>query len=52
MSALEERFWSKVDRADPRPQRKIAADFGVSQRQVSFIKLRKNWKHLPAAVVP
>lgn len=38
-------------RADPRLQRDIAADFGVSQAQVSDIKTRRSWAHLPAAVL-
>lgn len=33
-------------RADIRSQRKIALDFGISKSQVSYIKNRKQWKHL------
>jgi hypothetical protein len=34
-------------REDARSQRTIAADYGISQTNVSDIKLRKIWKHLP-----
>jgi hypothetical protein len=34
-------------RADPRPQRKIAADYGVNRTVVSRIKGRKRWAWLP-----
>jgi hypothetical protein len=37
-------------RADPRLQREIAADFGVSQTQVSRIKRHEKWAHLPEKV--
>lgn len=33
-------------RSDPRYQREIAAEYGITQTAVSMIKLRKNWKHL------
>lgn len=33
-------------RADTRPQKKIAADYGVSQSKISHIKTGKNWKHI------
>jgi hypothetical protein len=32
-------------RADPRPQRVIAADYGVSHTQVGYIKRRVKWAH-------
>lgn len=38
-------------RADPRTYRKIAADHGVSVAQVSNIKRRKQWAHLPEGVI-
>jgi hypothetical protein len=34
-------------RSDPRTQCEIAADYGVGQAQVSRIKRRKKWAHLP-----
>ncbi len=34
-------------RSDPREQRFIAADYGVSVPSISLIKARINWKHLP-----
>jgi predicted XRE-type DNA-binding protein len=46
--------WAKLDedkvqqiRADTRPQRQIAKDFGISRSAVSEIKTRKKWKHVP-----
>lgn len=33
-------------RSDCRPQRKIAADYGVSQALISAIKLYKTWSHI------
>jgi len=33
---------------DTRLQKEIAADYGISQSQVSEIKLRKSWKHVDA----
>lgn len=33
-------------RADPRGQRKVAADYGVSARLISNIRQRKAWKHV------
>ncbi len=33
-------------REDPRNQRHIAAEFGITQTGVSRIKLRKTWRHL------
>ena len=33
-------------RADPRPGRTIALDYPVCRSMISFIKARKNWKHL------
>jgi hypothetical protein len=33
-------------RADPRPQRAIAADYGISQATVSLIVRREKWAHL------
>jgi len=33
-------------RADLRSQSKIAADYGVDQKVISRIKLRKSWKHV------
>ena len=33
-------------RADSRPQRKIAADYGVTQANVSYLKLGKSWRHV------
>lgn len=45
--------WSKVTsaqvaaiRSDPRPQKAIAADYGIDQSSVSMIKNRVNWKHV------
>jgi len=35
-------------RADTRPQHVIAADYRVSQSQVSFIQRDEEWRHLPA----
>ena len=35
---------------DPRSQRKIAADYGVHQTQISLIKRGRNWAHLTANV--
>ena len=32
---------------DPRKQREIAVDYGISQALVSLIKLGKQWSHLP-----
>ena len=34
-------------RRDPRRQKQIAYDYGVGQMQVSRIKRRLKWKHLP-----
>lgn len=34
-------------RADPRVQSKIATEFGISRQNVSIIKRRINWAHLP-----
>jgi DNA invertase Pin-like site-specific DNA recombinase len=34
-------------REDPRAHREIAADYGVSRTQVSRIKKRERWAHLP-----
>lgn len=34
-------------RADSRPQRAIAKDYGISQRQVSTIKTHSQWRSLP-----
>jgi len=34
-------------RADNRPQRRIAADYGITQAAVSLIKRRINWRHIP-----
>lgn len=46
--------WAKLDekkvqqiRVDPRSQRVIAKDFGISRSAVSEIKTRKKWKHVP-----
>ena len=33
-------------RSDTRNQRDIASDYGVRQSTISFIKLRKTWKHI------
>jgi hypothetical protein len=33
-------------RADQRPQREIAAEFGVSQTAINNIRLRKVWRHI------
>ena len=33
-------------RADSRSQSQVAADYGVSQTRISFIKLRKHWRHI------
>lgn len=33
-------------RIDPRPNREIAATYGVKRNAISDIKLRKTWKHL------
>ncbi len=33
-------------RSDMRSQRKIARDYGITQANVSFIKLRKSWAHV------
>lgn len=33
-------------RADPRPQTVIAADYGITQSLVSYVKNRKIWRHL------
>ena len=33
-------------RADTRPQRSIAADYGITQTNVSAIKRRQTWTHL------
>lgn len=33
-------------RSDPRKQRDIAADYGVSQSAIMMIKTRRNWRHL------
>ena len=33
-------------RSDPRPQRKIAADFGVSHPVIGYIKKGKFWGHV------
>jgi len=38
-------------RADPRLQREIAADYGVRQNTVSYIKTRTTWSHLPELAV-
>lgn len=34
-------------REDPRPQKEIAADYGIARPSVSLIKSRKNWGWLP-----
>ena len=34
-------------RKDPRAQKIIAADYGLSQGQISRIKRRKKWKSIP-----
>jgi hypothetical protein len=34
-------------RLDPRSQYAIAKDFGIGQDQVSRIKTRQRWAHLP-----
>jgi len=34
-------------RSDPRSQRAIARDYGVSQTAISEIKNRKRWRHIP-----
>jgi hypothetical protein len=34
-------------RDDPRPQREIARGYGIAQAQVSRIKTRQRWAHLP-----
>lgn len=34
-------------RRDPRRQKQIAYDYGIGQMQVSRIKRRLKWKHLP-----
>lgn len=33
-------------RADPRSQRAIAADYGLSQSAIAHIKTRRNWRHI------
>lgn len=33
-------------RADPRPQSKIAAEYGISQAVISRIKTGRNWRHV------
>lgn len=38
-------------RADRRPYRLIAADYGIHNSQVSLIKTRKNWAHIPEFAV-
>jgi hypothetical protein len=34
-------------RADRRPQKVIAKDYGIRQGHVSYIKARKTWRHVP-----
>lgn len=41
-------IWSVIFiRADRRPLRAIAADYGISRSGAGDIKLRKTWKHIP-----
>lgn len=49
----EDRYCAKLTtaqvsaiRLDPRPQRAIAQDYGVSQTLVQYVKSRRNWKHV------
>ena len=34
-------------RADPRPHSVVAALFGVSETNISYIRARKTWRHVP-----
>ena len=42
---------ARAIREDPRPQRTVAEDFGVSQGNIASIKSRGTWRHLEGRVV-